>query len=132
MSVVKPFIALLFAALTSACDQPGQKSSVRPDCLALGEHVRGQKIDGFIFGEEGTRGHISACPHIDMRIVFISDPPAAYLALKKRADRTTSIVGFKALGDGYVVRDTATKYFFMVVSLDKVIEDEEMTKFANE
>jgi hypothetical protein len=121
-------------ALLSACQgEPEEAPHVTSaDCAVLGERVRFQEVRGIIYSDIRTRVQISACPNLDMALAFLGDKPPPYAHLAEHAAKAMLVLGFKATGDGYVVREKGGTFTFIALTLDDVAEDPSIARAVKE
>jgi hypothetical protein len=61
---------------------------------------------------------------------FIGDTPGDFARLRQLAEQRQDVLGFDALGDGYIVTDGPGQYVLLLITLDKVREDPSVAKRA--
>ena len=114
------------------CDGSGfSKAKLRDGC-PVGERLHFQQVKGRILGDLNTRVSVSSCPGVEMGWTILGTPPEEFLTLRRRANKSLSVVGFRGRSTGYVVRDGPDKLTYIAISLDDVAEVEEVTRAGAE
>src|SRR5689334_24872871 len=85
---------------------------------------------GIIFGSVGAKAELGACSHMRLPFAFIGEEPAEYTQLKELAEQREDVLGFNAVGDGYIVIDGPGEYALLLITLDKIREDRSVAKAA--
>jgi hypothetical protein len=101
------------------------------ECL-IGERLHSQTVKGRILGDMETRVSVSSCPESEMRLVFLGSTPQEFMALRRRATDSMSVVGFQGQSTGYIVRDDPKTLLYVAVTLDDPVEDQQVTRAGAE
>ncbi len=113
------------ASLISCGSNPGPAKVL---CPSVGQRLQEQPVRGIIYGSVGAKAEVSACPGVQLGFAFIGDEPAEYRRLEKLAEQREDVLGFDAVGDGYIVTDGPGRYVLLLITLNKVREDPSVAK----
>jgi hypothetical protein len=132
VSLTRRLGLLIAVALLSACrSEPPAKPVRAADCGALGRHVQLQKVHGIIYAGLDTKVQISACPGVEMQMSMIESTSADMERLLKDAESQKKVIGFYALGDGYVVQERGGQYLLLALTMDRVAVDPKVEQAAD-
>lgn len=109
----------------SANRQPAQAA-----CPMVGQRIHEQPLRGIIYGSVGAKAYVKACPGVKLPFAFIGSAPDDYKQLEQLADKREDVLGFNAIGDGYIVTDGPGEYVLLLITLDKIREDPSVAKAA--
>jgi len=113
---------LLGLPILYGCGTHNSSAAAHTPCVQLGERLHYQHIQGTIFGAVRTKIRLQSCPELKIGLAFIGEPDPNYAKLESRATRTMSVVAFRAVADGFLVRSSG-QYTFIAITLDQVVED---------
>ena len=124
-------LPLVLLLALSGCQRHSENNALHDDSCKLGIHLYDQKISGFIYGELGAKVRIDSCPGSDISFVFIKNSqPESYTKLNKISSSQERVVGFSAIGNGYIVLEDKYRKTFLVVGLDSIEERPDLVKDA--
>jgi hypothetical protein len=83
---------------------------------------------GIIYGSVGAKAYVNDCPGVKLPFAFIGSEPDDYKRLEQLAEKREDVLGFNAVGDGYIVTDGPGRYVLLLIALDKVREDPSVAK----
>jgi hypothetical protein len=101
------------------------------ECL-IGERLHSQTVKGRILADMETRVSVSSCPESEMRLVFLGSAPEEFMALRRRATDSMSVLGFQGQSTGFIVRDNPKTLLYVAISLDDPVEDRQVTRAGAE
>jgi hypothetical protein len=107
-----------------------QKQATKPSCPSVGQRIGEQAVHGVIYGSVGAKAEVPACPHMELPFAFVGTKPDDYARLKELAEQRQDVLGFNAVGDGYIVTDGPGEYVLVLITLDDVREDPSVAKRA--
>ncbi len=86
--------------------------------------MREQPVSGIIFGGVGTKVKIDSCGGRYLKLAPFGDGslPADFARLKEYSEKSSQLVGFTALVDGYILRDDPESEFVLVIEMKNVNE----------
>ena len=126
------FIRMLCWSVCSLClaSCSADKPSAEAVCPSVGQRIGEQPLRGIIYANIATKALVKACPGVELPLAFIGSEPADYQRLKQLAESRGGVVGFKALGDGYIVTDGPGQYVLLVMTLSHFREDPSVAQAA--
>jgi hypothetical protein len=118
------FIRMLCWSLSGLCVASCSvgKPSAETACPSVGYRIGEQPIRGIIYANIATKARVKACPGAELPLAFIGSEPADYRRLKQLAESKGGVVGFNALGDGYIVADGPGQYVLLVMTSSRFRE----------
>lgn len=78
----------------------------------------------------GHKAYVKACRGVKLPFAFIGSEPADYKRLEQLAEKREDVLGFNALGDGYIVTDGPGHCALLLITLSDVREDPSVAKAA--
>jgi hypothetical protein len=67
---------------------------------------------------------------MELPFAFVGTQPDEYARLKKLAEQRQDVLGFTAVGDGYIVTDGPGENVLLLITLENIREDPSVAKRA--
>lgn len=126
---LKTILLPLVVLTLGSCD--ADKPSAKLDCRTLGQRIGEQSLHGVIYGPVGAKLLVKDCPGGKLSFAFIGDVPADFKRLEQLAKEREDVLGFDALGDGFIVTEGHGEYVLLLIELTDVREDPSVARAAS-
>jgi hypothetical protein len=130
LDVMTLFLRMLWLSLLGLCLASCSecKPSAKAPCTSVGQRIGEQPVRGIIYGSVGHKAYVKAYPGVKLPFAFIGPEPADFKRLEQLAETREDVLGFNALGDGYIVADGPGRYVLLLITLSNVREDPSVAK----
>lgn len=107
-------------SIMTACESENMHKVKPVGCVAKGDHVFNQQLEGVILGSVATKVRISSCKGQEMSLSLLPSVTGGFTRVKSLAADTEQEVRFSAKGSGYVLREPSGAYVFLAGDISEV------------